>query len=989
MDVSLDSFRTLARSAFFSSRDIVVENDDAHLGNLVFSHGSKANAETMKAFKAALEEKYGFFGTHAFDTVLGLRQQLGKSLRAGDVTATLSQLDAIKMHRYMDSLSRQLDTDPKVLALSMDVRQELHRMLREHPLGDPPVFLENYRTPEDLDRLVSDMIDATAWRASLNVAGRGGSTAAAPLRGASVPGAAPGALEPTGLRLLSQPGSAVFGRRRTSVEDRIKDGALGAGMRASDDRRNPVLLEKLKTNGVEPGFITRRDWSPNDTRGLMADLWSDDNVRALDELVNRSRTLSAMRDGQPPATRRDLAMAVGHAHPAGVAAVAEFVLQRGLSDPNSDIARAFAAKFPGYDPAAIFPEDGGKPTAAQRKMIADLKKEFFLQIREAVMNEPRTSADFARSPVFRHFADRSIVKLDYNEADRHFWRGSAGSSGHFKKPERVVARQGAGYRLVSIVTADKASVGAVGEALANDVTRILGIPAQELSIVRGEYSDGRPKLLLQAQFADGYHDLEDGSIRDGQAMAAPGDAAPLEPLGRYKAVFLALADRDAVGSHGQNKGIVGGRFFAIDPGHSMEHDGQYLEIRDDFSFTDTKNTTEKVKAKRFSNYSVFDDDTRFAKLGGVLALQAILRPRDPGDPGSSPFGDLVRSYKAAFDPKAAGLSADERELREKICAAIDGKAKEFLDQVEKIVRVFGGQLAVLEALDGDPAAQRGAIDTLENLEKLTSPTTWKSPRGMVDLKHLSVPPATRVRWEARVSPNGDIVYSTKGPLSDDARRRLDAFGASGRCAFSPAGEGGGITVPPGLRAGFFAVLSETNVIAEKHPVEALARAMPRQGLDALDGNSSAAAIHDAIARSFDALARVDLSRYDGAEAGKDAAGQPVPPARHLARCFVSAIPDAAKRNLLKALDSDDGLALLAYYESKAADSDAARDLASYVSAMRETLRFTLGLPDPAQRPVLSAPDPANLPPAAIQRFAPSAPPAPPPPAAPAPPPAGA
>ena len=55
----------------------------------------------------------------------------------------------------------------------------------------------------------------------------------------------------------------------------------------------------------------------------------------------------------------------------------------------------------------------------------------------------------------------------------------------------------------------EASIGAVREALANDITRLLGIPAQELSLVRGEYSDGHPKLMLAAKYAETFDGVEE------------------------------------------------------------------------------------------------------------------------------------------------------------------------------------------------------------------------------------------------------------------------------------------------------------------------------------------------------------------------------------------------------------------------------------------------------------------------------------------------
>ena len=94
MPLSINDFKTVAQSSFFGSRDITVDkHEHAKLGHLVFSSGKKVNEATMNAFKAALEHEYGVFGTHAFDTVVGARQQMKKSLRACDVKATLSQIE--------------------------------------------------------------------------------------------------------------------------------------------------------------------------------------------------------------------------------------------------------------------------------------------------------------------------------------------------------------------------------------------------------------------------------------------------------------------------------------------------------------------------------------------------------------------------------------------------------------------------------------------------------------------------------------------------------------------------------------------------------------------------------------------------------------------------------------------------------------------------------------------------------------------------------
>lgn len=180
----------------------------------------------------------------------------------------------------------------------------------------------------------------------------------------------------------------------------------------------------------------------------------------------------------------------------------------------------------------------------------------------------------------------------------------------------------------------EASIGAVREALANDITRLLGIPAQELSLVRGEYSDGHPKLMLAAKYAEGYKDLEAGFLKG---------------------------------------------------------NGKDLDIHDDLSFTDRN---PNPLDKRFANYSVFDDDTRFAKFQGVLKLRELVRSRR--------IDDLFADYLATFRTDAGNLSRAERNLREKIIFNVGAMSAEFHRQVERILAVFEPQLAAFDALAPHP-----------------------------------------------------------------------------------------------------------------------------------------------------------------------------------------------------------------------------------------------------------------------------------------------
>ena len=803
MPINLDTFTHLANSTIFGSRDLVVQEaktpQDAKLGHIFKSAGTEVNDATMQAFKKALEERYGVFGTHAFDYVVGTRAQLHKSLRVCDIKKAISSLETIKYNRFINELSRQLDTTPAFQSLDKTVKLTLRKSLKAS-FATSPAELAGCTTQEDISTLVANIIEKAIESKKAKVGG----TLQQSTFGARMelePSFA--ANEPTGLSLLSK-SSLMFKGWMTSVEDRVKNGALGAGMRINRSSTNPVLLEKLKTNGVEPGFIFKNDWSLDDTRGLMADIHSANAKTQLLALVSKLPSLAeAKRKG---ASMLELGMLAGRAHPAGMAYVAEYMLRRDIGNENTPIGKAFKAKFPDMAKDDIFPPDNSELNDTQKANLAKVKSALFVQIRDATMSVKAGSPDYDKSPIFKHFSDRNIAKLDYNEGDKRMSLHSA-SGGHFRLPERVGIKGGAVkgffYRNFRLTTADSASAGAVSEALANDITRVLGVPAQELSIVRVQYSDGHPKLMLAAKFADGYKDLEDGYLRDGHLVSP--DGTPLEALGKYKALFLALADRDAIGSHGQNKGMIGGQFFAIDPGHSLEGNGKDLEIKDNLSFTDKKSGG---VTKRFTNFSVFDDDTRFAKLQGVLKLRDLER--------TGSLKSLFESYKNEFDPNARGIDYTERQLRQKITDNINRMEREFHENANRILDVCKPQLALYYALAANgPALQEKAIETIENLEKLTSPTTWQSPNGEVKLKHLSVIEETRIPWSAKLD-GGNLVYSSSKPVDAKGLERLTQFAQSAGVKLEFDGDRPLLKIPLAGAEKALDSFSEINVIRATH-----------------------------------------------------------------------------------------------------------------------------------------------------------------------------
>ena len=816
-NINVATFQDIANQAkFFGSRDIVVEGQgkasSARLGNLVFSHGTAANKATMAAFKAALENEYGVFGTHAFDTVLGARDQLKKSLRACDVKAAISKLEGLKNVRFMNELDRQLNTNPKFRELPEDVRKAVIKAIQEEPFKGCDVA--SCKKPADMARQAARRIEkAIGEKVDWETAQPTALSGRKQLETEAKPN------EPTGLRNLK----VTFEKGDASVEDQVKLGKIGAGMLMNKSATAPVLLEKLKTNGVEPGFIYRNDWSLDDTRGMMADINSAASKAALDDLkkdpafAEKCKGLSLQRQ----------IMLAGRAHPAAMAAVSEWAIQEALSVPLADLekgnhpfaalGKAIRAHFNGNEPDRI---KGDVSNPKFKEIVEEIKKELFVEIRDAVMSIDEKSDFYAFSPIFRHFSERAIMKLDYNENDRLF-TGGAASSGAFRRPERILATRGAisgpVYRFTSRQSADTISAGAVTEALANDLTRLAGVPSQELQIVRGKYSDGHPKIMLSAKFAVGYKDMENGMLKDGRAVPgtnADGTKGPdPEPLGKYKAFFLLTADRDGVGKRGQNKGFIGGKFFAIDPGHSLEGNGKYLAIADDFSFKDTYGKSLKP---RFNNFSVFDDDTRFAKLKGLVDLRAIAR--------SGAFEKLFADYKKAFDPQEPGITPDEKALREKITADIDVKKTEFDQQLARLMDIFDMQLRLFDDLaENGPEVQEKAVNALSHLEMLTSPTTWVSKKGKLALNHLEVRPETRVPWKARLDGE-NLVYFCDKPMDGRTEEMLRTLAESAGVKYGYDNLGRTrIEVPKDGAERFFAVFSEDNVQKLTHPEEYAAR----------------------------------------------------------------------------------------------------------------------------------------------------------------------
>ena len=770
----VNDFRTMADAALIERQDIVVDKRGrVKLGGYFFSASKTSNQNTMQAFRDALKKEYGIFGTNAFDSVLCGRQQKNQSLRSRDIKAVLGSISGFTLRHFKNEMGRQLSTDPKYMNLPRNVKDQLYL--------DAVQGISEFqgKTRHDLAQFVANSLDRV-FKNPLYQSLISDNPQAERIQVESE--VSPN--EPTGLKNLGQ---TLFKKDETSIEDNIRKGQLGRGMRINWSTNQPVILQELKKNGVEPGFIYKNDWSQNNTASLMLDFNSEASLKKLDDLKEKNPHLAQKCTNL---SVRDQIMLFGRAHPAGFAAVADYMLEKNLQNPASGLAKLFAAKFPDVDPKDWRNLD-------QKK----LKTELFVEIRRAILNvkakeDPIT---YKKSPIFKHFADRHIMKLDYNEGDRVYQK-EAGSAGLFRRPERVLTKQGYLFRLFTAQTSESISVGAVGEALANDLTRLAGIPTQDLRLVQGKYSDGTPKLMLEAKFADGYEDISSGYLLDGRIFKRGNES--IESLGKYKAFFMVLADRDAIGSRGQNKGFAHGKFFAIDPGHSLEGQGAHIQIKDNFSFTHK----DSVFQKNFKNFSVFDDDTRFAKFQGALNLLELQR--------SGKFADLFQSYRDAFRIDEHTPNG-EISLRRKILASIAAKEHEFNTSLAKLFSACDAQFKLYDNLRAYGApVQELAIEGIENLEKLTSPTTTVSDNGFVTLKHLAVIENKRIPWQAHVEGN-NIVYTCQTKIPSQARRRLANFCTRHGLSLSRSNNETRITIPLGEQPKtLLEKLSERNVAEE-------------------------------------------------------------------------------------------------------------------------------------------------------------------------------
>lgn len=421
------------------------------------------------------------------------------------------------------------------------------------------------------------------------------------------------------------------------------------------------------------------------------------------------------------------------------------------------------------------------------------------------------------------FTKLHFVKLDYKESDM---KGDLVRIPKEKSKGKI-------HRAFTAQTKKEANESAAQEAIANDLLRMLGVYSQKLKIIRSEYSDGTPKLLLDGTFMKGpngenFNDFA-GCIVDGYLVSSedaemhkerklqPGQCIrtdqSVEDLGKFLIFMLGLADRDAIGSRGDNKGRCGNTFAGIDPGHSLEVGKDSLtatnlmsfeNIHSDFSFDQPGKIGDKL-SKGYKNFDVFQDRPYLEKMAGIDSWLAL---RESGEDLA-----LFDAYLEVFNGvDEDGVYHSELDFREKVGAmktAYVARRDYILD------KVFADRAPFLSE-DHEPYG-KPALEIVDALEKLTSVTSMTSPSGVVALKHPRV--VSRVQWDMS-EKDENVFFTAKKP--GQAGPMLIAFGLGNPPPDGVKLQTGSagtlrLVVPKDQVVAFSGHLNEAAVVQHKHP----------------------------------------------------------------------------------------------------------------------------------------------------------------------------
>lgn len=307
------------------------------------------------------------------------------------------------------------------------------------------------------------------------------------------------------------------------------------------------------------------------------------------------------------------------------------------------------------------------------------------------------------------------------------------------------------------------------EAIGTDFARALGFTnIHNQTMYPGFYGDKHPgilKIMLKAHWAtnatlvqplagqpDKQYLVEPLLIaRDGIANLSHHGVR----LGELLVPFLFLADRDAIGSQGQNKllKVINGvlSLYGIDFGHILADD-ILDKIRDDFS----------VDHGDFKNYTVFYDSDRSDIIRGLFLLAKTANlPIDEKILES--YGvDFVKKYNSIqpnifetilndYEHFFTELALKFKKQPDKFSQHNMLICQELVAEIRRIKPIAArNQLGILERFKHYLNLPKTAVDVLQNIERaMAGPinTSLRSADGGVLLNHLRIIKADVKKWQ--------------------------------------------------------------------------------------------------------------------------------------------------------------------------------------------------------------------------------------------------
>lgn len=359
------------------------------------------------------------------------------------------------------------------------------------------------------------------------------------------------------------------------------------------------------------------------------------------------------------------------------------------------------------------------------------------------------------------------------------------------------------HRLGTAETPREKNLAALMEVLSNDIFTVLGFGGQKLTLRLAKYKNNYPMLLLDGTEVVGpngekFHTLDksqaflkgpkgQGRIKDNMLLdPETNQMVPIDEskLGSSLMKALLMGDRDKVGKLGDNLGyiVVDGKavLMNIDPGKSLEKPcwwrvdrmiGYVLrnqkyerpkvkcDIRTDAIF-DQEISPKDLFTSGYVNFSIFNDTQLADRVQGIKDIkekwpQIVSLFKQ--------YYDFFKEHEAILDP--------HRSIFDK---PIYQEIQEQFDRLQARAAMF------LDILGERAKLSPEELNLLDNLEKLTSPTTKKAPvegeEKEVDLKYLRIidPQKNRIEWS--IEDNSLLTFVAKDQTQfDQITKTLSEF----------------------------------------------------------------------------------------------------------------------------------------------------------------------------------------------------------------------